>query len=195
MQGMVNQMRRVAQEAMGGRAATRHGIVDGYDPDSYAVRVRLQPDDTLTDWIPLKAIAIGNGFGVFFAPNIGDPIEIDFQEDDGEVGSAGWRFFNDSDRPLSVPAGEMWIVHKSGASFKLTNDGKVTVTDKAGSIIEMNGDGTGAMTFASGLTINADISINGALTATGDVTGNGTSLHGHRHSGVQTGGGQTGAPV
>lgn len=125
MQGMVNQMRRAAQEAMAGRAVTRHGIVDGYDPDSYAVRVRLQPDDTLTDWIPLKAVAVGNGWGAFFAPNIGDAIEIDFQEDDGEVGSAGWRFFNDSDRPLSVPAGETWLVHQTGTAIKLVNDGAI----------------------------------------------------------------------
>ena len=35
----------------------------------------------------------------------------------------------------------------------------------------------------------------GSITATGDVTGNGTSLHSHKHGGVQTGSGQTGVPV
>lgn len=35
----------------------------------------------------------------------------------------------------------------------------------------------------------------GSITATGDVTGNGTSLHTHKHGGVQTGSGQTGTPV
>jgi len=35
----------------------------------------------------------------------------------------------------------------------------------------------------------------GSITATGDVTGNGTSLHTHKHGGVSTGTSQTGAPV
>jgi hypothetical protein len=33
------------------------------------------------------------------------------------------------------------------------------------------------------------------IDASGDVTGQGTSLHTHKHGGVQTGGGQTGVPV
>lgn len=35
----------------------------------------------------------------------------------------------------------------------------------------------------------------GSFTATGDVVGQGTSLHTHKHSGVTTGSGQTGEPV
>jgi len=33
------------------------------------------------------------------------------------------------------------------------------------------------------------------MTVTGDVTAEGTSVHTHKHGGVQTGGGQTGVPV
>ena len=35
----------------------------------------------------------------------------------------------------------------------------------------------------------------GSMNVTGDVTANGTSLHTHKHGGVQTGSGQTGVPV
>lgn len=35
----------------------------------------------------------------------------------------------------------------------------------------------------------------GSMTVTGDVTAAGTSVHTHKHGGVQTGGGQTGVPV
>lgn len=194
MEAMLNQMRRAAMETGSSRAATRHGIIDGYDPNAYAVKVRLQPDDTLTDWMPLKAIMVGNGFGIFVAPNIGDVVEISFQEDDGGVGSAGWRFFHNQARPLTVPAGEIWLVHQSGSSIKLTTDGKTAITDKAGSTIVMNGDGTGTMTFASGLTVNADVTVNGKITATGEVTGNGKALSTHKHTGVQTGTGVSGQP-
>ena len=37
--------------------------------------------------------------------------------------------------------------------------------------------------------------LGGSLTVTGDVTAEGTSLHTHKHGGVQTGSGQTGTPV
>ena len=40
-----------------------------------------------------------------------------------------------------------------------------------------------------------DITVNGKVTATGDVKGQGTSLHTHVHSGVQSGGSNTGGPV
>ncbi len=44
-------------------------------------------------------------------------------------------------------------------------------------------------------TINGDVVVNGKVTATGDVSGQGTSLHTHMHSGVQSGGSNTGVPV
>jgi hypothetical protein len=105
MDGLMNQMRRAAQEAIGTGGASRQGIIDAYDPNAYAVKVRLQPDDTLTDWLPLKSPWVGNGWGLFCGPSVGDAIEVDFQEGDGGVGTAGWRFFNDEDRPLQVPSG------------------------------------------------------------------------------------------
>jgi len=43
--------------------------------------------------------------------------------------------------------------------------------------------------------ITADVSITGALAVSGDVTGEGTSLHTHVHGGVQAGSGDTGPPV
>jgi len=48
----------------------------------------------------------------------------------------------------------------------------------------------------SGVTITAPlVTINGTLHVTGDVVGQGTSLHTHKHGGVQPGDGQTGGPV
>jgi hypothetical protein len=43
--------------------------------------------------------------------------------------------------------------------------------------------------------ITGDQTNDGKITAQGDVIGEGTSLHTHKHSGVTTGSGQTGAPV
>jgi hypothetical protein len=43
--------------------------------------------------------------------------------------------------------------------------------------------------------ITGDQTNDGKITAQGDVSGQGTSLHTHKHSGVTTGSGQTGTPV
>ena len=172
---------------MSSRAVTRQGIVDGYDPSNYAIRVALQPDGTLTDWISLKTAWAGNGWGLFLAPSIGDVVEVDFQEADGESGSVGWRFFNNQNRPLPVPSGEAWLVHKSGASIKLTNDGKLTLADGHGTVLALDNAGNVAIT--------GNVTVTGAITAQGEVTGNGKRLSTHQHSGVAIGGANTGAPV
>lgn len=179
IEGFMNQVRRAASEAGQSQATTRHGTISSYDPDNYAVRVELQPDGTLTGWIPLKAIWAGNGWGAFFAPAIGTAVEIDFQEADGGVGSAGLSFFNDVERPLSVPSGEFWLVHESGASVKLTNDGALALADGAGATIAL----------AGGL-----ITSTGNWTHSGTFAANGIELTTHVHGDVQTGSDNTGAP-
>ncbi|WDZ97991.1 phage baseplate assembly protein V [Herbaspirillum sp. WKF16] len=120
-----------AQLANGTRAATRMGTVSSYNPADYTVKVKLQPDDTETGWLPLAALGVGQGWGMIFAPGIGDQIEVQFQEGDAETPIACGRFFNDVDRPMSVPSGEFWLVHKSGGFIKTTNDGKASINGQA----------------------------------------------------------------
>lgn len=179
MEGLMNHMRRAASEAVQSRAVTRQGLISSYDPDTHAVKVELQPDGTLTGWIPLKSMWVGNGWGLVCAPAIGTAVEVDFQEADGGVGSAGLSFFNDVDRPPSVQAGEAWLVHESGASIKLTNDGALTLTDGKGAMIHLAG---GMITSA------------GNWTHTGTFAANGIELTTHVHTGVATGSAITGAP-
>ena len=131
MKHLLNQLKSTAQQATQGRANTRHGTISSYDAGAYAVKVMLQPDNVETGWLPLKSIFIGNGWGIFCPPSIGDAVEIDYQEGDNEVGSIGMRFFNDQDRPLPCPSGEFWLVHKSKSLFKFHNDGSVEVVSSA----------------------------------------------------------------
>lgn len=127
LQQLLNTMRQQADLAGGARAMVRHGIVSGYDPANYSAKVRVMPEDRETGWLPLVSPWIGNNWGMFAPPSIGDAVEVQFQEDDAEAGYVCQRFFNDSDRPLSVQSGEFWLVHKTGAFFKLTNDGKALI--------------------------------------------------------------------
>lgn len=213
MQHLLNSMRALAQQATQNRAATRHGLVTSYDPNAYAVKVTLQPDNVVTGWIPLKSAWIGNGWGLFCPPSIGDAVEVDFQEDDGGVGSAGLRFFNDADRPLPCPSGEFWLVHKTGASIKSTNDGKLTLTDPSGTAWQLSNDGNMRVTgnlIVSGTTTSkgqiigqGGMAVSGGPGATvagnlevtdGNITADGIGLKEHTHNGVQPGSGNTGQP-
>jgi hypothetical protein len=113
----------------------RNAIISSYDPQTYAIKVKImpeagdpQPGETPeSGWIPIKSPWIGNGWGIFFGPSIGDQVQIEFQENDIGSGSHGGAFFDQSHVPLPVPSGEVWLVHKSGSYFKLTNDGKVSL--------------------------------------------------------------------
>lgn len=127
MQHILNQVRLQAELANTNVAKTRIGLVDSYDQNTYSCKVNLQPDNTLTGWLPILSPWVGNGWGMFAPPTIGDLVEVQFIEGDIESGMLCQRFYNDSDRPLPVPAGELWLFHKSGAYLKFTNDGKVTV--------------------------------------------------------------------
>ncbi len=66
------------------------------------------------------------------------------------------------------------------ASDSITLDSPLT---RITGLLESGGDGGGAATFS------------GSITASGNITGSGTSLHTHVHSGVETGGGETGPPA
>jgi phage baseplate assembly protein gpV len=86
------------------------------------------------------------------------------------------------------------ITVDNGYSLVATTDATIeapTINLKGNVVI----DGTltangGAITMNGG-----DFNTSGSITATGDVIGQGTSLHTHVHGGVTTGGSNTGAPV
>lgn len=162
---MLNIMRAQAQMAGNGQAAVRHAIVSSYDPGSYCVKVRIQPEDTETGWLPVVSPWVGNGWGLFAPPSIGDLVEVQFQEDDFEAGFVCQRFYNDTDRPLSVQSGEFWLVHKTGAFFKLTNDGKALINGQ----VEIDATAPTINITATG-NINAQAGGNATVQAAGTAT-------------------------
>lgn len=75
----------------------------------------------------------------------------------------------------------------------------LVVTLPAGGTVKVDAPGgctiNGPVTINGLVTVNNDVKITGTATADTDVVGGGKSLKGHKHSGVQSGAAQTGAPV
>lgn len=60
-------------------------------------------------------------------PQPGDQVLVVPQEGDMEQGIIIGACYSKVQRPPSAPLGEFWIVHKSGSSIKLDNDGIIHV--------------------------------------------------------------------
>ena len=178
MKHLLNVMRREAQQAAQGVATVRLGLVASYDPANYSVKVALQPDGVLTNWMPLTSPWVGNGWGLFCPPTVGDMVEVQFQEGDMGSGFACLRFYNDADRPLSCPPGEFWVVHASGSFVKFHNDGSVEINSAANLVATVGGDAN--ITVAGNITSSAaqwnhtgPAKITGQLVVTQSITGQG----------------------
>ena len=71
MQGILNAMRLQANLAENNKKSTKIGIVTAYNDSTYSVKVKLQPMDIETGWLPITSDYVGNGWGIFSPPSIG----------------------------------------------------------------------------------------------------------------------------
>ena len=193
---MLNAMRLMAARQSATAAKSRVGLVSSYDPNTFSVRVRLQPEDFLTGWLPLCSPWIGNGWGMFAGPSIDDMVTVHFFGDELEAGFAEARLFNDVDRPLPVPCGEFWLVHQSGSFLKFTNDGNVSVHSAADLVATVGGTLNATVSGNATATVGGDLlasaaaaTVNAPTTINGDLTVNGaTQLNGPISQGSGSGG-------
>ena len=188
-----NAMRLQAQRAGASNVSSSVGEVTNYDPNTFTARVQLQPTGIITGWLPVASPWIGNGWGLFAAPNIGDMVTVEYINGDIQAGVIIARMWNLTDLPLPVPSGEFWLVHKLGGFFKMTNDGKVSFNDGQGASFVLDGDGSIA-SAATAWNHTGNVNVSGTLTASTDVVGGGKSLAHHLTTGVQPGSGISGPP-
>jgi phage baseplate assembly protein gpV len=204
-----NHMRREAARVMGQLALRRIGIVSNYDPNTYSAKVYIQPEGTESGWLPVSTPWSGNGWGLFAPPSTGDIVEVDFQEGGKEAGIIGLRHFGDVLRPLAVPSGEGWLVHKSGSFLKFHNDGSVEMNTAQDLNVTVAGQANLTVTgkviaSAQEFDLTGNLIVTGDIFATGDITDlngvSGTVGHirtvydSHTHGGIQAGGGDTATP-
>lgn len=140
MRAFLNASRQAADAARGQIALPRQAVVRNYDPATYAVKVEFVEDGTLSQWIPLQAIAVGDGFGILAAPNVGDVVDVHFTDGTIDCATVGLRFFGDGAAPPQVAAGEYLIKHRSGALLRFAADGSVQIVTSGDLAVQVGGD-------------------------------------------------------
>lgn len=123
-EGIRNQMRAEALRAMGTASGPpRIGIVDGADPTTHTVRVRFQPENTPSNWIPVAALSVGAGWGLHALPAVGAQVVVDFIEGGGEAGVVRGGLYSQQQPPPATPVGAIWLTNEAGTKLKLNADG------------------------------------------------------------------------
>lgn len=155
MKRLLNQMKLYgAMVASTNNTSTRFGVVDSYDPDNYCCKVILKPEDTMTGWLPITSPWVGNGWGLFMPPSIGDVVDVHFQEGDPDAGYVSLRFYDDESRPVHCESGVFYLIHKSGSAMKFNNDGTVDLITHSDLRVTVGGAMTTTVTNKSSTTAN-----------------------------------------
>lgn len=127
MERFLNALKSHAGALDQGLAQPRFGTVTSVDPNTATARVLLQPEAVLSGWLPVLSPWIGAGWGLACPPSPGDQVLVLAQEGDAEHGLIVGRAFSDAaPSPAALP-GELWLVHATGSSLKLLNDGTVQI--------------------------------------------------------------------
>lgn len=204
---LLNQMFLMAARQQSNVASVRLGLVSSVNPADSTIKVKLQPEDTETGWIPYPTPWIG----WFSPPQNGDQAIVLFQEGSKDVPlGALLLYWNNSLPPQGIDSGEAILQHSSGSYIKLTNDGKINIngdteidisapqlTIATTADVDVTANGNINLTATTEITLQAPtINLDGNVTLSGDVSsGSGVSLESHVHSGVTSGPDNTGIPV
>lgn len=127
MQRLLNAIKAQSGAQDGGLGRPRFGVVASVDPARHAARVRLQPEDVLSGWLPVLSPWVGAGWGLAAPPMPGQQALVLPQDGDGEHGVIVGLAWSDAAPAPAAPVGELWLAHRSGSFLKLLNDGTVRV--------------------------------------------------------------------
>ena len=169
---LANAVRQQARMSQRDFAMPRLATISSYDAGSHAVKVILQPVDPEigeqeSNWMPLGAIGIGNGWGVVVGPQIGDQVLVEFEYGDFSSGVIIARVFSVSQRAPAVPSGEIWALHASGSFIKMVTSGDINVSTPGNLNATVAGNMTANVTGNSSTTAqNASVTAKGAASVT-----------------------------
>jgi phage baseplate assembly protein V len=182
---LTNEMRLQAQLA-DPHAQMRMAQVQSYDPNTYAVKCLLMPENVESGWLPVASHWVGAGWGLFTPPSPGDWVALQFAEGDIDAGMVVGRLWTGQAPPKAVPSGEFWLMHQSGSSLVFHNDGSVVLNTQAGLTATVGASLTANVGQNANITVSGNVNssasqwvhqgpmqIKGALTVTQAITGQG----------------------
>lgn len=183
--------------------AVRWGIVNG--AQGGMLKVRIQPEDVQTDWLPIMSAAVGGGWGLIHMPPNGTPVLLVPDTHDNQSYVVAGSTWSAQNQAPGAAQGEVWLVHSSGSQIQMTNDGHIMIKDHAGSTMTFTNDGKVNVVDGSGCSLtfqnNGTAEINGTLLVTGDIIdingGHGSlnalrnAYDAHTHGNVTSGGANT----
>lgn len=189
------EIQREIERAFRMRGVPQHGTVTSYDPKTYRAKVAIQPDNIESNWMPIKTVWAGNGWGFRAPPPAGTQVQVTFQEEDQDSPVISGFLYDDTNPAATgtLAQGEIEILHKTGSVLRLTNDGKVLVNGH----VELD---------MTGPTIKITATTEVDVTAPAIKLGNGGTLtkllmyafkafyNAHVHSGVTAGSSTSGPP-
>jgi hypothetical protein len=109
------------------RGEARFGTIASVDPSKALARVNIQPGGVLTGWLPVLSPWIGSSWGMTCPLSAGDQVFVIPQEGDADHGVViGGIYSNVQQTPIAQP-GELWLVHRTGSSIRLCNDGTIQI--------------------------------------------------------------------
>lgn len=163
MARLANAIRQQARMSQNDYTMPRLATISSYDASNHAVKVIVQPVDPdigeqESNWMPLGAIGIGNGWGVAVGPQINDQVLVVYENGDFSSGVIVSRVFSVAQPAPAVPTGEVWAIHSSGSFIKMVTSGDINVS-AAGNL-----NATVAGNMTSTVTGNANVTATGSAT-------------------------------
>lgn len=147
---------RAAERVAQTRGVPRWGIVASVDPTRMRVRVRVQPEDVLSGWLPVVQPGAGAGATMVFVPVVGQMAYLSADNAEAEHGVVVGFAHSDA---APVPGMGQAI----GGSAAALQPGEGAIFGRGGSYIRLCADGT--------ILFHGDTNIDGKLTVSGDIIG------------------------
>lgn len=129
MEGLKNLIRREIAASMAQVKHLRIGKVDSWDKEKHVAKVKLQPGDQLTGWLPVGG-GVGAGKKRGFAHGLtkDDHVLVLFQGGSLQTGIIIQRLWSDKDDPIpNVESGEDHLVGKHKQWMKMLDKDKSLV--------------------------------------------------------------------
>jgi phage baseplate assembly protein V len=128
MEHFINTLKGYAANLDQLQGSPRLAVISSVDPTTACARVLHQPEGILSGWLPILSAWTGDGWGMVCFPAVGDQVVVIAHDGDPANGVIVGALYSRKRKVPSCALGELHLIHSSGASIMLKNDGTVRIT-------------------------------------------------------------------